>query len=236
MKKFKKLIPAFCMLLVSAVMLGTSTFAWFSMNDTVKATNMSVTAKSETTYLMISKESDSGYNTEADFTGVTAEIKPCAYATSAVNGGSISAGKFYTAVSQDYSESNNNVISYTEVTKGSDLYMLTSTVYLKLSNDSKPITSSDGYKLKLKCDRDASSTHDSVKAIVEIDGVLYTFDEGDKEISNFEISNTTSKTVKIYVYIDGTHADVTSKNMSENPTLLKGTLGITFTLTSVSGS
>lgn len=40
----KKLIPAICLLLVSAVMLGTSTFAWFSMNATVAVTGMSVKA------------------------------------------------------------------------------------------------------------------------------------------------------------------------------------------------
>lgn len=41
----KKLIPAICMLLVTAVMLGSSTFAWFSMNNTVKVTGMEVTTK-----------------------------------------------------------------------------------------------------------------------------------------------------------------------------------------------
>lgn len=45
MKKMRKLIPAFCMLLLSAVMLSTSTFAWFSMNTTVTATGMQVTAQ-----------------------------------------------------------------------------------------------------------------------------------------------------------------------------------------------
>ena len=40
----KKLIPAICLLLVSAVMLGTSTFAWFSMNTTVTVTGMAVKA------------------------------------------------------------------------------------------------------------------------------------------------------------------------------------------------
>lgn len=50
----KKLIPAICLLLVSAVMLGTSTFAWFSMNTTVTATGMQVVAKSDNTYLLIS--------------------------------------------------------------------------------------------------------------------------------------------------------------------------------------
>lgn len=40
----KKLIPALALLLVSAVMLGTSSFAWFSMNTEVAATGMQITA------------------------------------------------------------------------------------------------------------------------------------------------------------------------------------------------
>ena len=38
----KKLIPALALLLVSAVMLATSSFAWFSMNTTVTVTGMEV--------------------------------------------------------------------------------------------------------------------------------------------------------------------------------------------------
>ena len=41
----KKLIPALCMLLVAATLLGTSTYAWFSMNTQVQATGMTVNAK-----------------------------------------------------------------------------------------------------------------------------------------------------------------------------------------------
>ncbi len=40
----KKLIPAMCLLLVSAVLMGTSTFAWFTMNTTVTASGMKVNA------------------------------------------------------------------------------------------------------------------------------------------------------------------------------------------------
>ncbi|MBP5209532.1 MAG: hypothetical protein J6125_01595, partial [Clostridia bacterium] len=54
----KKLIPALCLLLISAAMLGTSTFAWFSMNTTVSATNMTVKATASKN-LLISKTSAS---------------------------------------------------------------------------------------------------------------------------------------------------------------------------------
>lgn len=50
---FKKLIPAAGMLLLSTAMLATSTYAWFSMNKTVTATGMQITAKSDSTYLLI---------------------------------------------------------------------------------------------------------------------------------------------------------------------------------------
>lgn len=46
MKKFMKLIPAFVMLLVSAILVSTATYAWFSMNTQVTATGMEVKARS----------------------------------------------------------------------------------------------------------------------------------------------------------------------------------------------
>lgn len=45
MKLTRKLIPAFAMLLIAAVMMSTASFAWFSMSTEVKATGMTVTAK-----------------------------------------------------------------------------------------------------------------------------------------------------------------------------------------------
>ena len=57
MKKFGKLIPALCMLLVSALFVGTSTYAWFSMNKEVSASNMEVKAVSENPYLLINPTS-----------------------------------------------------------------------------------------------------------------------------------------------------------------------------------
>lgn len=53
MKLSKKLIAAIGMLTLSAVMLVTSSFAWFSMNENVSATGMNVTAKGEQIYLQI---------------------------------------------------------------------------------------------------------------------------------------------------------------------------------------
>lgn len=73
MKKFKKLIPALCMLLVSAVMLGTTTFAWFSMNTSVKAGDMQIAAKTNDTYLLISATKTTAPDIQTE-KGTTADL------------------------------------------------------------------------------------------------------------------------------------------------------------------
>ena len=55
MKKMRRLIPAIAMLLVSAVMLSTASFAWFTMNEKVEATGMTVQAKSDGTMVIDTK-------------------------------------------------------------------------------------------------------------------------------------------------------------------------------------
>lgn len=74
MKKFRKLIPALCMLLVSALFVGTSTYAWFSMNTNVSATNMQVTAKSDNIYLQISQSGKNTYDKTATSTEDTSKV------------------------------------------------------------------------------------------------------------------------------------------------------------------
>ena len=44
-KSLRKLIPAFVMMVVTMALLGTSTFAWFSMNNKVTVSGMEVTTK-----------------------------------------------------------------------------------------------------------------------------------------------------------------------------------------------
>lgn len=76
MKTMKKLIPALAMLLVSAVLLGTSTFAWFSMNTSVKATGMQVQAKAEAG-LVISNDAGGTYDaTAASAKSTVAQLYP----------------------------------------------------------------------------------------------------------------------------------------------------------------
>ena len=64
----KKLIPALCMLLVAAALLGTSTFAWFSMNTQVNATGMKVKATALGSLVIQQDEAPAANYTETSIT------------------------------------------------------------------------------------------------------------------------------------------------------------------------
>ncbi len=53
MKTTRKILPALVMLLVSAIMLSTASYAWFASNSQVKASNMHVKVKANTKFLEI---------------------------------------------------------------------------------------------------------------------------------------------------------------------------------------
>ena len=78
--KFKRLIPALAMLLVSAILLGTSTFAWFSMNTTVTATAMQVKAVAEDG-ILIANVDKADWSNSANAKVTTAQLVPTNAAT-----------------------------------------------------------------------------------------------------------------------------------------------------------
>ena len=71
----KKLIPALAMLLIAAVLMGTSTYAWFSMNRTVSATGMQVKATTADS-LVISETAPVGTDTTYAFTAGATVLTP----------------------------------------------------------------------------------------------------------------------------------------------------------------
>lgn len=67
----KKLIASAGMLSVSAVMLASSTYAWFSMNKTVQATGISMTATVPTQLLIKGSAGNAAYKAAIDFSNST---------------------------------------------------------------------------------------------------------------------------------------------------------------------
>ena len=64
--KIKRLTFAVCLLIISATLLGTASYAWFSMNTEVSVDGIQVEAYSDSLFLEISKDNTT-YNTSVDF-------------------------------------------------------------------------------------------------------------------------------------------------------------------------
>lgn len=146
--KFKRLIPALAMLLVSAILLGTSTFAWFSMNTQVTATNMKVKAVAEDG-IVISNTLKTSWTNTADAQVTTAELVPTSAATLAspawVHAASVAAddadqnqaltgSKGYTDLTLSWNYNATEGIGYTENGTNTAYDVGTDTPYVLLNN------------------------------------------------------------------------------------------------------
>ena len=214
MKKFKAIVPALAMLLVSAVLLGTSTFAWFSMNQSVSATGMQVTAKSESVWLQIANEdgasSDNGKTATAKT--ATGKIFPAKW-----NGDGATGEKWQTAVAAAPGASD-KVGEYTDVPDGQkNDYRLLNT--FKISVKENTATSAKNLKVTA-CKVTRTSEFANAIGVVVVCGTNVQtilaktpFDSSAAEVLAATVTSTPVE-VKVYVYIDGDNEKVYTDNMT----------------------
>ena len=268
MKKFKKLIPAFCAMLVSAAMLGTSTYAWFSVNKKVEAKGMSVTAQANTQYFVVLNSVDGGGftaegKTETTTTtltdptagginGASTNVYPAAYTTEILSlasgtGTGVQANNWYTGgVSADEQKTDENSKFTTLTTLGPDAaatftthtdYFVAYTFYVGLADKT------DSCSAKLKFTATGATNAAKIAGFTvqssEAGEAKYTSYAGKTteavettDIFDFVAKNgaTSAKyvTVTVYVYIDGTNAEIMSKNLKTggDATKLTGSIGV----------
>lgn len=285
MKKFKKLIPAFCAMLVSAAMLGASTYAWFSVNKKVEAKDMSVTAKAATEYFAVlgsltGSEFTTGdnnvltevanltcsqkgnvYDENSGVANYQQYVNPVAFTSAAITQDtlSIAAKHWYTATINKYDAvkpGTDSTVKYQSLTDIGEATSTTSTVYTNasyfvgytfyvgLADNTADFTGylkfaasaegSNGVKIagvkvngKIK---DENSATDKYVPIEDFTGTI----ANQKGYTENEYVLTSKKgdtvaqyvTVTVYVFIDGTAANVKD---SSNVTALTGSVSITVT-------
>jgi hypothetical protein len=194
MKLTKKLIPAIGMLMLSAVMLVTSSFAWFSMNTEVSATNMTITAKGDQVYLQIVRDDQEFVAGSAQTTVAATDNSGNVYVPTNVYNGIDADGKvtpfngtantlvWVTATSNDPAFSDNKdhagIDKYTKVeTSALTKYVYQTNYKLRLDPDAGNVA---GGKLKVTgvafegtAPSDALSTCVSVLIVCDDNAILY---------------------------------------------------------------
>ena len=129
----RKLIPALVMLLVSAVMLSTASFAWFANNTSVKANDMTVKVKSDSKFLQIFTATDGDGSTEADATNKTApDDLDLVHAQIAEDNKTVS---WFTGAAAAPNSSTVNDEGLQPLGTITDTYALINTFYVKMSTD-----------------------------------------------------------------------------------------------------
>lgn len=166
MKKLtRKLFVSIMTLVLTAMALGTTTFAWFSMNTSVDATTMNVTAKSDALFLLIGDKTTStadaiqavNNGNQRSVAGVASQysdpttnradhnVYPAYYATTTttLHENSVTAEHWYKGSSDNYNLATSGVtltdLDVATTASNLDGYVVRYDFYLTVSDDSANI-------------------------------------------------------------------------------------------------
>lgn len=238
MKATKKIIPALVMLLVSAVLLSTASYAWFSMNTTVTATGMNITAKSDATFLLIKAGAvadAAAIQTDKKITAIATNASKSLFpaAHNAINNISAAdtAANWYYKTSTDpavYGGEGNETAAVALTAENFANYVLVNEFNLTVAEGSNQMSD-----LKVGT---CTITTEGDKAVKVLVATATGFEEFSatggtgSAVLQALLTDATVMQVKVYVYLDGEDADVFTNGIAD----LKNTsVEITFTGTVV---
>lgn len=239
MTKFKKIIPALCMLLISAVLMGTSTYAWFSMNTQVSVKGMKVTANSTNLFLQISSSAtftDPATSVDYQETEGT-KLKPATPVLAAEND---SIEKWQTATSNNPGDALSGADkTIADIATGSlSEYVYSKELHFRIAPNSTAtatnlviagVTMEGGNSSKVlnKALRVAVAGADGVQVWTYANGT-WTKDAGKSATAILATVTTTDATATLYIWFDGTDENCTTNNAANLDTL---TFTVTFSVT-----
>ena len=224
MKMTRKLIPAFVMLIVSAIMLSTASFAWFANSTSVNATGMTVKANTDVKFLEISTSNDSGW---ASFVTLTATDENLDLVTARVSENKEVTWHTGTAALPTAPTVNDTgLVPVTNIKAPDANLALIQTLYVRMSN--KQATLSDLVITGVEVTNGTSTLSPTLRVLViakdsadKVQGVQV-WDVGDTDPQNAEkaglvnsdnikssnalvseIANGDVYTLEVYVYFDG---------------------------------
>lgn len=239
MKKTKIIIPALAMLLLGTAASVTGTVAWFSMNDTVTATGMKVTAKSDAAFLLISAgEKDaagvqSDKLTTATAKNASAQLFPVANEniTNSTTAETIVSGKYsnwYYMYSEDPNSATGKASTKANIAEADFAkYVLKNQFSISVAVGSNGVSN-----LKVKEATISTSGDQAVKVLVTTGDAFQEFSgtgdntPADNTVLQASITSSTVCLVNVYIYWDGNDSDVYTNGIAD---LLETSVVLSFT-------
>lgn len=233
----KQLMAAIAMVVVAAVALSSSTYAWFANSNTVNATGMSVTAKSDSSYLLIKAGSatvdqiQTAKKTTDVATNPSGALLPTAHKTFSNIAGADSYNNWYYkyASSPDASAAAEDATEQTITEEELNKYVLINEFNICTATGSNAMQN-----LKIK-DLDVTTSGDSaVKVIIASESSMVELGVGENQsddtILATNVDDNSVVKIKIYIYWDGDDADVYTNGIAD----LKSTsVNVEFTATPI---
>ena len=246
MKSTRKIIPALVMLLVSAIMLSTASFAWFASNTEVTASNMKVQANTDVVFLQITTDKDDEASWAKSVPAVNTESGELKLVTADIADGKTVTWK--TAEGSDPTKydpatGDDSVPDYTTVDISTD-YALINTFYVRMSNDTSTLKDLTISEVVIAEGAPAGENFNaSIRVLViakngsgdvlgaqcwdVVDGLT---DDSAEQLA--DVVNNTPITLEVYIYYDGDDtAAFTNNNLS---TVAAQTISVSFTADEVS--
>ena len=115
----KQLAAAIAMVLVAAVALGSSTYAWFVTNNKVDATTSTISAQSNAAFMYIRNENNESKDLRSDVStldSTNTELYPAHWSLTTEGANYETAGKFYKAYAQEATASTRDQSSVALIT------------------------------------------------------------------------------------------------------------------------
>lgn len=233
----KKIMTSASMLLVSALMLSSTTYAWFSMNKDVTVTGMAVEVKSDATFLLVKQGTASAADiksaklTTDSAVTASAVLYPVAHDTVTAASTGITAIEaadttsttdkdiWYYKYSNDPATSNTDVTAETYVPVANfDNYVLVNEFSLTVADGSNEL---QNLRVKSCTITPATGGDQAVKVLVagangceEFDGTGTSSPAG-TVLQTANVTSSGVSTVKVYVYWDGNDADVYTNGVAD---------------------
>ena len=219
----KQLMAAIAMVVVAAVALSSSTYAWFANNNKVTATGMQVTAMSNQAYLLISStkttaaeiQTENATTVALTVSDEEAKVFPAAHETIANTESADTVSNWYTGYSNNPGSVAMDNGTRTELTVF-DNHVIHKTVYVTVAKNSDPIKD---LKARATITANNSKTITQAKVLVTSSSASTELSSGTMSsevvLSNGNITDATVLQLDIYIYIDGNDTAVYTNNIDK---------------------
>lgn len=216
------------MLLIAAILLATSSFAWFSMNTTVTVTGMEVTAKSDSVYLLVGGgdndtaeeiQAEQSYSASVTINSAATHIRPSTHTDAVVDAATaLNPANWYFKYADAPNASESTRAANVLTSENYANYVIHYVCYVTVAKGSNPATNLVVGEVSMTPNGSATGDNATIapikvlvateNAVAELDATTLTSDT----VLASEVTDTDVVQIDILVYYNGEDAAVFTNN------------------------